>query len=75
MPSIHGEKVVIRLLAGADTVPPLDETGLERDQVATLCRCALGRAGLVLITGPTGSGKTNTLYSRSARSTSRSATS
>ena len=63
MPSLHGEKVVIRLLARAEQVRPLAECGLDPDQLATL-RGAIGAPqGLILITGPTGSGKTSTLYS------------
>jgi type IV pilus assembly protein PilB len=63
LPSLHGEKVVIRLLTRGDAVPALDGLGFEAQQLA-LFRSALAvPQGLVLITGPTGSGKTNTLYS------------
>jgi type IV pilus assembly protein PilB len=63
LPSLHGEKVVIRLLTRGDDVPSLDGLGFEPRQLA-LFRSALSvPQGLVLITGPTGSGKTNTLYS------------
>jgi len=62
LPTLHGEKVVIRLLASAGEVPVLDRTGLTPPQLELLTS-ALGQAqGLILITGPTGSGKTNTLY-------------
>ncbi len=62
LPAIHGEKVVIRLLNLSEAVPTLEGLGLQADQLAAL-RTALRRPqGLVLITGPTGSGKTNTLY-------------
>ncbi len=63
IPSIHGEKVVIRLLARADQVPPLDGLGLEADQLLVLRHALTSPQGLVLITGPTGAGKTSTLYS------------
>ena len=63
LPSIHGEKVVVRLLARADQVPPLDGLGLEPDQLAVLRHALASPQGLVLITGPTGAGKTSTLYS------------
>jgi len=63
LPSLHGEKVVIRLLTRGDAVPPLAELGMEPDQLATLERALAVPQGLILITGPTGSGKTNTLYS------------
>jgi type IV pilus assembly protein PilB len=63
LPSIHGEKVVLRLLARADQIPPLDGLGLEPDQLAVLRHALSAVQGLVLITGPTGTGKTSTLYS------------
>ena len=62
LPTLHGEKVVIRLLPRAENVPQLTQTGLGAGQL-DLLRSSLAQAqGLVLITGPTGSGKTNTLY-------------
>ncbi|HVQ88917.1 MAG TPA: GspE/PulE family protein, partial [Actinomycetes bacterium] len=62
LPAIHGEKVVVRLLNVSESVPALEELGLLPDQLTPL-RASLHRPqGLVLITGPTGSGKTNTLY-------------
>jgi type II secretory ATPase GspE/PulE/Tfp pilus assembly ATPase PilB-like protein len=63
LPTIHGEKVVLRLLPTAESVTGLDGLGLEPEQFHVV-RAALERPqGLILITGPTGSGKTNTLYS------------
>jgi type IV pilus assembly protein PilB len=63
LPTLHGEKVVVRLLARADAVPLLAHTGLDERQLETLLATLTAPQGLVLITGPTGSGKTNTLYS------------
>jgi type IV pilus assembly protein PilB len=63
LPAIHGEKVVVRLLTLAENVPSLDDLGLSADQFDALQRTLRRPQGLVLITGPTGSGKTNTLYS------------
>lgn len=63
LPSLHGEKVVIRLLTRGDAVPRLDTLGFEPHQLAVLRSALAMPQGLVLITGPTGSGKTNTLYS------------
>jgi type IV pilus assembly protein PilB len=63
MPSVQGEKVVVRLLSRAEDVPSLAELGLEPDQLAALRRTLALPDGLILITGPTGVGKTNTLYS------------
>ena len=62
LPTLHGEKVVIRLLPRADNVPQLDETGMTPAQLDLLGSALVQAQGLVLITGPTGSGKTNTLY-------------
>src|SRR4051794_28351028 len=62
LPSLHGEKVVVRLLTRADNVPSLASLGFEPDQLETFERALAVPQGLVLITGPTGSGKTNTLY-------------
>jgi type IV pilus assembly protein PilB len=63
LPSLHGEKVVIRLLTRGDDVPPLKSLGFEPRQLADFEAALAVPQGLVLITGPTGSGKTNTLYS------------
>jgi type IV pilus assembly protein PilB len=71
LPSVHGEKVVIRLLPDSERITPLDGTGLEVDQLKLLTEAAMASQGLILITGPTGSGKTNTLYSLLAAVTTR----
>ncbi len=63
LPALHGEKVVIRILTRPDGVAPLENLGLEPHQLAVLRRSLQVPQGLVLITGPTGSGKTSTLYS------------
>jgi type IV pilus assembly protein PilB len=62
LPTLHGEKVVIRLLPRADNVPLLSKTGLTPPQLELVNSALVQAQGLVLITGPTGSGKTNTLY-------------
>ena len=63
LPSLHGEKVVIRLLTRGDELPSLAALGFEPRQLADFQAALSVPQGLVLITGPTGSGKTNTLYS------------
>ena len=63
LPNIHGEKVVIRLLSRADNVPPITKVGMDEQQLETLLGSLVAPQGLILITGPTGSGKTSTLYS------------
>ncbi|MDP9101792.1 MAG: Flp pilus assembly complex ATPase component TadA [Actinomycetota bacterium] len=62
LPTLHGEKVVIRLLPRAENVPLLSKTGLSPSQLEVLNATLVQSQGLILITGPTGSGKTNTLY-------------
>jgi type IV pilus assembly protein PilB len=62
MPTYYGEKVVIRILDPEKTQLTLDMVGLTADNRERIAR-ALGRPyGMILITGPTGSGKTTTLY-------------
>ncbi len=62
-PAYYGEKVVMRILDSDRGVLPLDSLGLSERNLQ-MVRTALGKPyGLVLITGPTGSGKTTTLYS------------
>ncbi len=63
VPGVHGEKVVIRLLTRGAQVSRLDALGLTRPQLELFRSVLTAPQGLVLITGPTGSGKTNTLYS------------
>ncbi len=62
LPSLHGEKVVIRLLTRGDDVPTLASLGFEPEQLTAFRHALSLPQGLILITGPTGSGKTNTLY-------------
>ena len=63
LPSLHGEKVVIRLLARGDGIVPLSRIGFTERQLDAVLDAIVTPQGLVLITGPTGSGKTSTLYS------------
>ncbi len=62
LPTLHGEKVVIRLLPRAENVPLLTKTGMTQQQLELIGSALTQSQGLVLITGPTGSGKTSTLY-------------
>jgi len=62
LPSQYGESVVMRLLGHGDTVRRLDEIGMPMDLLRRF-KEVLGRSsGMVLVSGPTGSGKTTTLY-------------
>ncbi|HTU67081.1 MAG TPA: GspE/PulE family protein [Steroidobacteraceae bacterium] len=61
-PTIHGESVVLRILDRQDVQLDFDALGFDAGLIATL-RDAIARPfGIVLVTGPTGSGKTTTLY-------------
>jgi type IV pilus assembly protein PilB len=63
LPNINGEKVVIRLLSRAESVPPIAHIGMTDKQLEAMLGTLVSPQGLILITGPTGSGKTTTLYS------------
>ncbi|MGB2651789.1 MAG: ATPase, T2SS/T4P/T4SS family [Candidatus Omnitrophota bacterium] len=62
VPTFHGEKVVARLLDKKQAVITLDKIGFGKDEVAIFKKAITTPQGMVLVTGPTGSGKTSTLY-------------
>src|SRR5690606_1868805 len=62
-PTTHGENVVLRILERQKGIVPLDALGLDDSQLTTLRKMIARPQGMILITGPTGSGKTTTLYS------------
>ena len=62
MPSQYGETVVLRLLNRKATLQSLDRLGMPEDMRARFGEIIRRTAGMVLVTGPTGSGKTTTLY-------------
>ena len=59
----HGENVVLRILDRQKGIVPLDGLGLEKSQLELLKKMIARPNGIILVTGPTGSGKTTTLYS------------
>lgn len=63
MPTVHGEKVVLRLLDKANLSASIDKLGLDPDTFQQFRTAIDAPHGLILVTGPTGSGKTTTLYS------------
>ncbi|MEY4387861.1 MAG: Type traffic warden ATPase [Verrucomicrobiota bacterium] len=63
MPTIYGESLVMRLLEKGAKVPTAQELGLDAARSKSLSRLVEKPHGLFLTTGPTGSGKTTTLYS------------
>ncbi|HWX19946.1 MAG TPA: ATPase, T2SS/T4P/T4SS family [Candidatus Binatia bacterium] len=63
MPTVHGEKVVLRLLDKSNLSASIDKLGLDSDTFQQFKAAVDAPHGLILVTGPTGSGKTTTLYS------------
>ncbi|PIE69481.1 MAG: secretion system protein E [Deltaproteobacteria bacterium] len=63
LPVAFGEKMVLRLLAGETILKPLDALGMGQEQLAAYKTLLQATHGLILVTGPTGSGKSTTLYS------------
>ncbi len=65
VPAMCGEKIVLRVLGslGRQSIPALEELGLSAANMATLKRIVSNPNGVFFVTGPTGSGKTTTLYS------------
>jgi type IV pilus assembly protein PilB len=62
-PGIFGEKVVLRLLDNANLVLDVNKLGLNNDDLTILLSAMYKSKGMILVTGPTGSGKTTTIYS------------
>lgn len=63
MPTIDGEKIVVRLLDYRTAIPSLEELGMAQALAARFRSCVRGSNGFIVVCGPTGSGKTTTLYS------------
>jgi type IV pilus assembly protein PilB len=67
LPVIYGEKIVLRILDKGNLTLDLTKFGFEVQAERDLMRAILNPYGMVLVTGPTGSGKTTTLYSALSR--------
>src|SRR6516165_5882294 len=67
LPTLWGEKVVMRLLDKENLRLDMTKLGFEADSLVKFEKAILKPYGMVLVTGPTGSGKTNTLYSSISR--------
>jgi type IV pilus assembly protein PilB len=67
LPTLWGEKIVMRLLDKENLRLDMTKLGFEQESLTKFERAILKPFGMVLVTGPTGSGKTNTLYSSIAR--------
>ena len=62
-PTLHGENIVLRVLDRQKGIVPLAQLGLAPEQLERIAQMIAHPEGLILVTGPTGSGKTTTLYS------------
>ena len=63
LPTVHGENIVLRVLDRQKGIVALEELNLREDELTTLKLMVARPEGIILVTGPTGSGKTTTLYS------------
>jgi type II secretion system protein E len=62
IPTVHGESIVLRLLDRSSVFYPLEKLGFAADTLKTFESLIVRPHGIILVTGPTGSGKTTTLY-------------
>ena len=67
LPTIYGEKVVLRLLNKTSTLFTLEELGFDKRSMEVFSRAIKKPFGMILMTGPTGSGKSTTLYAALSR--------
>ncbi len=62
-PTVHGENVVLRILDKSKSLVPIENLGFSEHNLELIKRCLKRPEGIIVVTGPTGSGKTTTLYS------------
>jgi type IV pilus assembly protein PilB len=62
LPGVHGEKVVLRILGQGELLGEISQLGLRGESFSLLTQAIKNPYGMILVTGPTGSGKTTTLY-------------
>jgi len=63
LPTFYGERVVLRILMQSEDIPSLHDLGISNDITKKLEELTLNSHGMILVTGPTGSGKSTTLHS------------
>ena len=63
LPTVYGEKIVIRMLDKGALTGCIDQMGMDEDTLDKFKKAIDAPHGMILVTGPTGSGKTTTLYS------------
>jgi len=63
LPTYHGERVVMRILMQSESIPTLEELGFAKETTEAFYKLLNHSHGMILVTGPTGSGKSTTLHS------------
>ena len=63
LPTQFGEKIVMRVLGSAERMPAPEQLGIAREELPAVLDAVKQPQGMIVVTGPTGSGKTTTLYS------------
>ncbi len=63
LPTVHGENIVLRVLDQSQSIMPLGRLGFSEENLAKIKRAQERPEGIIIVTGPTGSGKTTSLYS------------
>lgn len=63
LPTVHGENIVLRVLDKSASIKPLEKLGFSPDNLARIRRAQSRPEGIIIVTGPTGSGKSTSLYS------------
>ncbi len=63
LPTYYGERVVMRILMQSESIPTLEDLGFEKDTTEAFYKLLNHSHGMILVTGPTGSGKSTTLHS------------
>ena len=63
LPTFYGERVVMRLLMQSSQIPEIDELGFDKELINDVKKLLRSSHGIILVTGPTGSGKTTSLHS------------
>lgn len=63
LPTVHGENIVLRVLDKSASIVPLNKLGFSEHNLYLISKAQARPEGIIIVTGPTGSGKTTTLYS------------
>lgn len=63
LPTVHGENIVLRVLDKSASIVPMEKLGFSEHNLKLIKKCQSRPEGIIIVTGPTGSGKSTTLYS------------